>query len=55
MGRTDTQTSQRDRQEQQDRNAELERRVKAEGLDLDHPEGKERFEELLRKAAKPVK
>lgn len=32
---------------------ELERKIQAEGLDLDHPEGKERFEQLLKRAAKP--
>jgi hypothetical protein len=36
-----------------ERNQELERKVQAEGLDLEHPEGKERFEELLKRAASP--
>jgi hypothetical protein len=32
---------------------ELERRVAREGVKLDHPQGKERFEEVLRRVARP--
>jgi len=34
------------------RHKEIERRVKAEGVQLDHPQGRERFEAALRRAAK---
>lgn len=31
----------------------LEKRVKDEGVELGHPQGKERFDELLKQAKKP--
>ena len=37
------------------RTEEMERRARAEGLDLGHPQGKERFEEVLKRAAKSDK
>lgn len=36
------------------RQQEIERRVKAEGVQLDHPQGKERFEGVLRKVKKAI-
>lgn len=32
---------------------ELERRVEQEGVKLDHPQGKKRFEEVLKRVARP--
>jgi crotonobetainyl-CoA:carnitine CoA-transferase CaiB-like acyl-CoA transferase len=58
MNKTESETSPKTDTEKQKRDeqaTELERRAKVEGLDLDHPEGRERFEQLARKAAKPVK
>jgi hypothetical protein len=53
MSDTKTKSQAQDRKAIRARTEEMERKVKAEGLDLNHTEGKERFEELLKKAAKP--
>ena len=35
------------------RQEEIEKRLKKEGVELDHPQGKERFRKVLRQAIKP--
>jgi len=48
---SDTKMKRKTEAEMRQRTEELERRVKAEGLDLERPDGKERFEELMRRVA----